>query len=244
MALEAAVGQEADAHWCLRARFGVWPGRRSVPGIVAPRGGGARRADCHAPRRPPAACLRRRCAMDTLFAKVAGLDVHLKSIQCAVRCHRESGKLLTQARSFGTMTRDLRALADYLQGLGVTHVALEATGVLWKPIWNILEGRFTLLLVNPRHLKKVPGRKTDVKDAEWIAQLLQCGLLRGSFVPPRPVRQLRDLTRHRAQLVGEHTRVANRVHKLLEDANIKLGAVASDVLGKSGRKMLRALLRG
>jgi transposase len=115
---------------------------------------------------------------------------------------------------------------------------------LWKPVWNVLEGRFTLLLVNPRHLKKVPGRKTDVSDADWIAQLLQCGLLQGSFVPPRAVRDLRDLTRQRAQLVAEHTRVANRIHKLLEDANIKLGAVASDVLGKSGRQMLRALLRG
>jgi len=182
--------------------------------------------------------------MDTLFAKVAGLDVHLKGIQCAVRSRQESGKLISQVRSFGTMTRDLRALADYLQALGVTHVAMEATGVLWKPVWNVLEGRFLLLLVNPRHLKKVPGRKTDVSDAEWIAQLLQYGLLRGSFVPPRPLRNLRDLTRHRAQLAGEHTRVANRIHKLLEDANIKLGAVASDVLGKSGRKMLRALLRG
>jgi transposase len=182
--------------------------------------------------------------MDTLFVKVAGLDVHLKGIQCAVRCRQESGKLFTQVRSFGTMTRDLRALADYLQALGVTHVAMEATGVLWKPVWNVLEGRFLLLLVNPRHLKKVPGRKTDVSDAEWIAQLLQCGLLRGSFVPPRALRNQRDLTRHRAQLAGEHTRVANRIHKLLEDANIKLGAVASDVLGKSGRAMLRALLRG
>jgi transposase len=182
--------------------------------------------------------------MDTLFARVAGLDVHLKGIQCAVRCRQDSGKLCTQVRSFGTMTRDLRALADYLQSVGVTHVAMEATGVLWKPVWNVFEGRFTLLLVNPRHLKKVPGRKTDVSDAEWIAQLLQCGLLRGSFVPGRALRNLRDLTRHRAQLAGEHTRVANRVHKLLEDANIKLGAVASDVLGKSGRKMLRALLNG
>lgn len=182
--------------------------------------------------------------MDTLFAKVAGLDVHLKWIQCAVRCRQESGTLLAEVRSFGTMTRDLRALADYLEALGVTHVAMEATGVLWKPVWNILEGRFTLLLVNPRHLKKVPGRKTDVSDAAWIAQLLQCGLLRGSFVPPRMLRNLRDLTRHRAQLTAEHTRAANRIHKLLEDTNIKLGAVASDVLGKSGRKMLRALLAG
>jgi len=142
------------------------------------------------------------------------------------------------------MTREIRALADYLQALGVTHVALESTGVLWKPNWNILESRFTLLLVNPRHLKKVPGRKTDVSDAQWIAHLLQCGLLKGSFVPPRPVRDLRDLTRHRAQLAAEHTRVANRIHKLLEDANIKLGAVASDILGKSGRAMLGALQTG
>jgi len=142
------------------------------------------------------------------------------------------------------MSRDLRALADYLQSWGVTHVAMEATGVLWKPVWNVLDGRFTLLLVNPRHLKKVPGRKTDVSDAQWIAQLLECGLLQGSFVPPRPVRELRDLTRHRAQLTAEHTRVANRVHKLLEDTNVKLGAVASDVLGVSGRMMLRAMLNG
>jgi len=182
--------------------------------------------------------------MDTLFDRVAGLDVHLKRIQCAVRLSQPSGKPTKQVRSFGTMTRDLRALADYLQASGVTHVAMEATGVLWKPVWNVLEGRFTLLLVNPRHLKKVPGRKTDVTDAEWIAQLLQCGLLRGSFVPARALRDLRDLTRHRAQLAGEHTRVANRIHKLLEDANVKLGAVASDILGKSGRKMLRALLEG
>jgi transposase len=182
--------------------------------------------------------------MDTLFVRVAGLDVHLKVIQCAIRCRQDSGKLDAQVRSFGTMTRDLRALADYLQQKGVTHVAMEATGVLWKPVWNVLEGRFTLLLVNPRHLKKVPGRKTDVTDAEWIAQLLQCGLLRGSFVPHRALRDLRDLTRQRAQLIGEHTRAANRIHKVLEDANIKLGAVASDVLGKSGRKMLRALLSG
>jgi len=182
--------------------------------------------------------------MDTIYSSVAGLDVHLKSIQCAVRCRQETGKLFQQVRSFGTMTRDLRALADYLQSLGVTHVAMEATGVLWKPVWNILDGRFTLLLINPRHIKKLPGRKSDVSDAEWIAQLLEHGLLRGSFVPPRAVRELRDLTRHRAQLAAEHTRVANRIHQVLEDCNIKLGAVASDVLGKSGRAMLRAMLLG
>jgi transposase len=182
--------------------------------------------------------------MDMIYYRVAGLDVHLKSIQAAVRCCQETGKLFQEVRSFGTMTRDLRALADYLESLGVTHVAMEATGVLWKPVWNILEGRFTLLLVNPRHLKKVPGRKSDVSDAEWIAQLLQCGLLRGSFVPSRELRNLRDLTRHRTQLTGEQTRIANRIHKLLEDANIKLGTVASDLLGVSGRAMLQALLDG
>lgn len=182
--------------------------------------------------------------MDTVLTHVAGLDVHHKSVQVAVRCRQPSGKLFAEVRSFGTMTRDLRALADHLGSRNVTHVAMEATGVLWKPVWNILDGRFALLLVNPRHLKKVPGRKTDVSDAQWLAQLLECGLLRGSFVPPRAVRDLRDLTRHRAQLTAEHTRVANRVHKLLADTNVKLSAVASDVLGKSGRAMLQAMLQG
>ena len=182
--------------------------------------------------------------MDTIFARVAGLDVHQKFITVGVRCRLETGKLFAEVRTFGTMTRDLLALAAYLEALGVTHVAMESTGVLWKPVWNILEGRFTLLLVNPRHVKQVPGRKSDVSDAEWIAQLLQCGLLQGSFVPRRELRELRDLTRFRAQLASEQTRLANRIHKVLEDANIKLGAVASDILGKSGRAMLRALIRG
>jgi transposase len=182
--------------------------------------------------------------MDIVFAKVAGLDVHQKFITVAVRCRLETGKPFAEVRTYGTMTRDLRAMADYLQALGVTHVALESTGVLWKPVWNILDGRFILLLVNPRHVKQVPGRKSDVSDAEWIAQLLQCGLLRSSFVPRRELRELRDLTRFRAQLASEQTRLANRIPKVLEDANIKLGAVASDILGKSGRAMLRALIRG
>lgn len=182
--------------------------------------------------------------MDTIYARVAGLDVHQKFITVGVRCRLDTGKTFAEVRTFTTMTRDLLAMADYLQALGVTHVALESTGVLWKPVWNILDGRFTLLLVNPRHIKQVPGRKSDASDAEWIAQLLQCGLLRGSFVPPRELRELRDLTRLRAQLVSEQTRLANRIHKALEDANIKLGAVASDILGKSGRAMLRALIRG
>ena len=182
--------------------------------------------------------------MDTIFAKVAGLDVHQKFITVGVRCRFETGKIFAEVRTFGTMTRDLLALADYLEALGVTHVAMESTGVLWKPVWNILEGRFTLLLVNPRPIKQVPGRKSDVKDAEWIAQLLQCGLLRGSFVPPRALRELRDLTRFRAQLASEQTRLANRIHKILEDANIKLGSVASNALGVSGRRMIEAIIQG
>jgi transposase len=182
--------------------------------------------------------------MDTIYAKVAGLDVHQKFITVGVRCRLDTGKTFAEVRTFTTMTRDLLAMADYLQALGVTHVALESTGVLWKPVWNILEGRFTLLLVNPRHIKQVPGRKSDTSDAEWIAHLLQCGLLRGSFVPPRALRELRDLTRFRAQLASEQTRLANRIHKVLEDANIKLSAVATDIPGKSGRAMIGALIRG
>jgi transposase len=183
-------------------------------------------------------------AMDLIYASVAGLDIHLKTIAVAVRRGQHPTKVHEEVRTFGTMTRDILALSDWLASLGVTHVAMESTAVLWKPIWNILEGRFTLLLVNPRDVKQVPGRKSDVRDCQWLARLLHCGLLRSSFVPPRPLRDLRDLTRHRAQLSDEHTRVANRVHKTLEDANIKLGAVATDILGKSGRAMLRALLQG
>jgi transposase len=184
------------------------------------------------------------CAMDIIYHRVAGLDLHKKTVFAEVRCVNHQGKLETDLRTFGTMTRDLLQLLDWLTEHGVTHVAMEATGVLWKPVWNILDGHFELLLVNPRELKQVPGRKSDVKDCQWIARLLQHGLLRSSFVPCRPQRELRDLTRHRAQLQGERTRVANRIHKLLEDANIKLGAVASDILGVSGREMLEQLADG
>jgi transposase len=182
--------------------------------------------------------------MDTIYAKVAGLDVHQKTIVACVRCLQPQGDVLEEVRTFGTMTRDLLQMSDWLAGHGVTHVAMESTAVLWKPVWNILEGHFQLLLVNPRELKQVPGRKSDVRDCQWIAHLLQCGLLRSSFVPPQPQRELRDLTRQRAQLLSEQTRAVNRIHKSLEDANIKLGAVASDIMGKSGRAMLAALLAG
>lgn len=181
--------------------------------------------------------------MDTIYDCVAGLDVHQKTIVACVRRRRPQGGE-PQVRTFGSMTGDLLELADWLTREGVTHVAMESTGVLWKPVWNILDGLFELLLVNPVELKRVPGRKSDVSDAQWIAHLLQCGLLRSSFVPSRAQRDLRDLTRQRAQLVHEQTRVINRIHKTLHDANIKLGSVASDIMGKSGRAMLSALAAG
>lgn len=182
--------------------------------------------------------------MDIIFSNVAGLDIHKKSIVACVRTVNAKGKSVDQVRTFGTMTSELLQMSDWLASNNVTHVAMESTGVFWKPVWNILDGLFELLLVNPRELKQVPGRKSDVKDSQWIGQLLQCGLLKSSFVPDRPQRELRELTRHRAQLADEHTRIANRLHKVLEDCNIKLGSVASDILGKSGREMLQALIAG
>jgi transposase len=236
---------KADSPVEPRARYIVWSGYRREPVIVAPDGRGAREAECCHFRYPlVAGVFEQRCTMDIIYQCVAGLDLHKATIVAAVRRVTPAGRLETDLRTFGTMTRDLLELSEWLTGYGVTHVAMEATGVLWKPVWNILDGRFELLLVNPRELKQVPGRKSDIKDAQWIAQLLQHGLLRSSFVPGRPQRELRDLTRHRAQLEGEHTRVANRIHKLLEDTNIKLGVVASDILGVSGREILDALVAG
>jgi transposase len=182
--------------------------------------------------------------MDILHPACAGLDVHKDTVVTCVRRVNAHGKARRQTRTFGTMTAELLELADWLAGQGVTHVAMESTGVYWKPIWNLLEGQFEILLVNARHIKQVPGRKTDVKDAEWIAELLQHGLLRGSFVPCTPQRQLRELTRQRRQLIQAKATIANRIQKVLEDANIKLGSVASDVLGVSGRDMLEAIVAG
>lgn len=180
--------------------------------------------------------------MEAMYECVCGMDVHSGSIQACVRRVRTARRINQDVRSFGTLTRDILALADWLVTEGVTHVTMESTGVYWKPIYNLWEGRFTILLVNAKHVKHVPGRKTDVQDCQWLAQLLQCGLLRGSFVPERPQRDLRDLTRQRAQLVHHRAAGANRMHQTLEDANIKVGLVASDVLGASGRAMLRALI--
>lgn len=182
--------------------------------------------------------------METLIARCCGLDVHKDTVQACVRRLDERGKLTTEVRSFSTLTADLLALGDWLAQLEVTHVAMESTGVYWKPVWNLLESRFEVLLVNARHIKNVPGRKTDVLDCQWIAQLLQHGLLRSSFVPGRLIREARDLTRHRTQLTAEKARIANRIQKVLEDANIKLASVASDILGKSARAMLAAIIEG
>jgi len=178
--------------------------------------------------------------MRVLYERCCGLDVHKKTV---VAC------LLTPAgkevRTFGTMTRDLLAMGDWLKEQGCTHVAMEATGVFWKPIYNLLEDRgMQLLVVNAKHSKAVPGRKTDVRDAEWIADLLQHGLLKGSFIPDRSQRELQELIRYRRSLIGERAREVNRIQKVLEGANIKLAAVVSNTMGVSGRAMLEALVAG
>jgi transposase len=177
--------------------------------------------------------------MDRIHRKCAGLDVHKDTVWACVRVEDEQF-----IECFGTGSRELLRLGDWLAGHGVSIAAMESTGVYWKPLWNLLEDRFELMLVNAQHMKQVPGRKTDVKDCAWIAQLLEHGLLRASFVPPRPQRELRDLTRQRTQLLGDRARVVNRVQKTLEDANIKLASVASDITGKSGRAVLDALAEG
>jgi transposase len=182
--------------------------------------------------------------MDIVYRCCAGLDVHKKTVVACIRRLDERAVPHQEVRSFGTTTAELLALGDWLAEVSVTHVAMESTGVFWKPVFNLLETRFTVLLVNAQHVKQVPGRKTDVKDCAWIAQLLQHGLLRASFVPPAPIRELRDLTRQRSQLVAERATAANRLQKVLEDANIKLASVATDILGVSGRAILEALAAG
>ena len=177
--------------------------------------------------------------MEILYPICCGLDVHAKTV---VACLIVSGKKTT--RTFSTMTEDLLTLSDWLMHAGCTHVAMESTGVYWKPVHTILEGVCEVLLVNAHHVKQVPGRKTDVKDCEWLADLLRHGLLKASFIPPAPIRDLRELTRYRATLVRDRVQVANRIQKLAESGNIKLSQVLSDALGVSGRRMLRALAEG
>ena len=182
--------------------------------------------------------------MEAIYERCCGLDVHQATVVACVIVPGPRGRPRKEIRTFGTMTPDVLRLAEWLTQHGVTHVALESTGVYWQPIWNLLEGSFTLLLVNARHVKAVPGRKTDVRDCEWLAELLRHGLLKPSFVPERPQRDLRELTRYRTSLIRERTAEANRLQKTLEGANIKLASVASDVLGASGREMLTALVGG
>ncbi len=177
--------------------------------------------------------------MHIIYDCCCGLDVHTKTV---VACLIRHGK--KQVRTFSTMTDDILALSDWLTREGCTHVAIESTGVYWKPVFNLLEGALEVILVNARHVKAVPGRKTDVRDCEWLAELLRHGLLKASFIPPLEIRELRELTRYRQTLVKEQTALSNRVQKLIESANIKLGQVASDVLGASGRQMLRSLADG
>lgn len=182
--------------------------------------------------------------MDIVYTHCAGMDVHKKTIVVCCLTPETTAGTGPATRTFGTMTQDLLDLSDWLTSLGITHVAMESTGELWKPVYNILEGSFTILLVNAQHVKNVPGRKTDVQDAAWIADLLRHGLLRGSFVPPLVQRDLRDLTRQRTLLVRERADVVNRLHKVLEWANIKLTSVATNVQGVSARAMLDAIVAG
>ncbi len=183
--------------------------------------------------------------MEILYANCCGLDVHKDTLTACLRRLGADGQVRKELRTFGTTTTELLALLDWVTAAGCTHVAMESTGVYWKPVFNILEGHVEqLLVVNAQHIKALPGRKKDTLDAEWIAQLLQHGLLRGSFIPPAPIRELRECTRYRKQLIRTRADEANRIQKLLEGANLKLGSVASDILGVSGRAMLAALVEG
>lgn len=182
--------------------------------------------------------------MERVIDRCCGLDVHKKTVTACVRVPGPAGTRRQEVRTFGTTTAELLTLRDWLEAHGVTAVAMESTGVYWKPIFYLLEERFTCVLANAVHIAQVPGRKTDVQDGVWIAQLLEHGLIRSSFVPPPPIRELRDLTRYRKAVIEDRAREANRLHKILEDAGLKLASVATNVLGKSGRAMLEALVAG
>src|SRR5918992_1568506 len=182
--------------------------------------------------------------MEVVYPRCCGLDLHKRIVVACRIVPGLGGQPQKEIRTFSTMTADLLALADWLQAVGCTHVAMESTGVFWKPVYNLLEGQFTLLLVNAQHMKQVPGRKTDVRDCEWIADLLRHGLLRASFVPDRPQRALRELTRYRTSLLRERAAEVNRLQKTLEGANITLASVATDITGKSGRQIMAALVEG
>ncbi len=182
--------------------------------------------------------------MESIIERCGGIDVHQGTMVVTVRQPDPAGGRAVTTHTFGTMTSDLLAIRDWLRACGVTHVAMESTGVYWRPLYYLLEDEFTVLLVNMQHLQQVPGRKTDVRDSEWLAQLLECGLLRGSLVPPAAIRELRDLTRYRKRQIEDRAQEVNRLHRLLEDAGLKLASVMTDVMGVSGRAMVEALLQG
>lgn len=182
--------------------------------------------------------------MDIVITRGAGLDVHKATVVATVRVPGPDGGRQVTTATFGTMTPDLLALRDWLQAFGVTHVAIESTGVYWRPVYYVLEDAVTLLVINMTQLQHVPGRKTDVKDSEWLAQLLECGLLRSSLIPPPPIRELRDLTRYRVQQTRDRAQEVNRLQKILEDAGLKLTSVLTDIMGVSGRAMVNALVAG
>ncbi len=184
--------------------------------------------------------------MDVIVERACGLDVHKRTVVACLMPPGPDGKPHKELRTFSTVTADLLRLADWLAAAGCTHVAMESTGIYWRPVYNVLEAtdHFELLVVNAQHVKAVSGHKTDAHDAAWIADLLRHGLLRGSFIPPRPLRELRDLTRYRSELVHDRVRLVNRLHKVLEDANLKLAMVATDVMGASGRAIFAALIAG
>lgn len=182
--------------------------------------------------------------MDVMLERCAGLDVHKQTVTACIRIPGPGRERQQDVRTFGTTTEALLTLRDWLTAHQVSHVAMESTGVYWKPVYYVLEAQCTCVLVNAAHLQHVPGRKSDVQDCVWLAQVVEHGLVRGSFVPPAPMRDLRDLTRYRKTVIQDRARVANRLHKVLEDAGIKLASVASDILGVSGRAMLHALVAG
>jgi transposase len=182
--------------------------------------------------------------MEVVYRRCCGIDVHKDSVTACVLVNEPGKQREVRKKEFRTYWSDLQKLKLWLYASKVEHVAMESTGVYWKPVWNVLEGHFPLLLANPYHMRNIPGQKTDQKDSEWISDLLAHGLLRASFVPPRPVQELRDLTRYRTKLTGEQNRVHNRIVKILEDANLKLGSVASDILGVSGRRIIQSIIAG
>ena len=182
--------------------------------------------------------------MRIMYDNVAGLDVHKKTVVAASSIKQADGSWRQERQTFGTMTNELLALSDWLLARGITHVAMESTGEYWKPVFNILEDNMEVVLVNAQHMSRVPGRKTDQSDADWICELMQYGLLKASFIPPKGQRELRELVRYRTSFVRERATLVNRVQKVLEGANIKLASVATDVMGMSGRAMLTAIIAG